>query len=209
MCSEIKEEIESDTELDKTSAEHTSTGNKDKGPQYQIEQREKFNLKECMIKVPNLKLKDKGPFKLTPEFLKKHTFNDNQDAYSSSEETIIYWQESPVNSKRDANVEDKPFTLVPLKQMRKRNLRHSELKPQKCRVIHSRLSKFKGGFKITLHGIAKRQPKYYFRCYIHDYNSKFHLLKEWNSHHLLQHKSPLLCLKCPKQFKKPSAFRAH
>ena len=50
MCSEIKEEIESDTELDKTSAEHTSTGNKDKGPQYQIEQREKFNLKECMIK---------------------------------------------------------------------------------------------------------------------------------------------------------------
>ena len=54
MCVvKIKEEIDSDTELDKTSAKHTSTGNKDKGPK----QREKFNLKECMIKVPNLKLK--------------------------------------------------------------------------------------------------------------------------------------------------------
>ena len=112
-----------------------------------------------MIKVPNLKLKDKGPFKLTSEFLKEHTFNDNQDAYSLSDETIIYWQESPVNSKRDANMEDKLFTPVPLKQMRKCNLRHSELKLQKCRVICSRLSKFKGGFKITLHGIARRQPK--------------------------------------------------
>ena len=92
---EIKEEIESDTELDKSNAERTSTGNKDKGPQYQIE---KFNLKVCVIKIPDLKLKDKGPFKLTPEFLKEHTLmDDNQDAYSSSEETIIYWQESPVN----------------------------------------------------------------------------------------------------------------
>ena len=93
----IKEEIESDTELDKSSAKHTSTGNKDKGPQYQIGE---FNLKVCVIKVPNLKLKDKGLFKLTLEFLKEHMFmDDNQDAYSSSEETIIYWQESPVNSK--------------------------------------------------------------------------------------------------------------
>ena len=208
MCVvKIKEEIESDTELDKSSAEHTSTGNKDKGPQYQIE---KFNLKVCVIKVPNLKLKDKGPFKLTPEFLREHMFkDDNQDVYSLSEETIIYWQESSVNSKRDVNIEDKPFTLVPLKQMRKCNLRHSELKPQKCCVIHSRPSKFKGSFQITVHGIAKRQPKYYFRCYIHDCNSKFHSLKEWYFHHLLQHKSPLLCLKCPKQFKKLSAFRVH
>ena len=177
MCVvKIKEEIESDTELDKSSAKHTSMGNKDKGPQYQIE---KFNLKVCVIKVPDLKLKDKGPFKLTPEFLKEHTsMDDNQDAYSSSEETIIYWQESSVNSKRDVNIVDKLFTPVPLKQMRKHNLRHSELQPQKCQVIHSRPSKFKGGFKITMHGIAKRQPKYYFRCYIHDCNSKFHSLKE-------------------------------
>ena len=65
----IKEEIESDTELDKSSAQHTLTGNKDKGPQYQIE---KFNLKVCVIKVPDLKLKEKGPFKLTLEFLKEH-----------------------------------------------------------------------------------------------------------------------------------------
>ena len=194
----IKEEIESDTELDKSSAEHTSTGNKDKGPQYQIE---KFNLKVCVIKVRNLKLKDKGPFKLTLEFLKEHTFkDDNQDTYSSSEETIIYWQESPVNSKRDVNIEDKLFTPVPLKQMRKHKLRHSELQPQKCGVIRSRPSKFKGSFKIAVHGIVRRQPKYYFRCYIHDCNSKFHSLKEWNSHHLLQHKLPLQCLKCPKQF---------
>ena len=205
----IKEEIESDTELDKTSADHTPTVNKDKGLKHHMAQREQFNLKECIIKILNLKLKDKGPFKLTPEFLKEHTSNDNQDVYSSSDETIIYWQESPVNSKGDANVDDKPFTLVPLKQMRKRKLRHSELKLQKCHVICSRPSKFKGGFKITLHGIARRQPKYYFRCYIHHCNSKFHSLKEWNSHHLLQHKSLLLCLKCPKQFKKPSAFRVH
>ena len=83
-------EIESDTELDKTSAEHIPTGNKDKGPQHHIVQKEKFNLKECMIKVPNLKLKDNGPFKLTPDFLKEHMLNDNQDAYSSSDETILY-----------------------------------------------------------------------------------------------------------------------
>ena len=62
----------------------------DKGPQHHIVQKEKFNLKECMIKVPDLKLKDKGPCKLTLEFLKEHTSNDNQDVYSSSDETIIY-----------------------------------------------------------------------------------------------------------------------
>ena len=157
MCVvKIKKEIESDTELDKSSAKHTSMGNKDKGSQYQIE---KFNLKVCVIKVPNLKLKDKGPFKLTPEFLKEHTFkDDNQDAYSSSEETIIYWQESPLNSKRDINIVDKLFTPVPLKQMRKHNLIHSELQLQKCRVICSRPSKFTGGFKITMHGIVVLLP---------------------------------------------------
>ena len=104
--------------------------------------------------------------------------NDDQDVYSSSDETIIYWQGSPVNLEVDANVGDKPFTLASLKQMRKRNLRHSELKPHKCCVIHSRPSKLRGGFKITLHDIARRQPKYYFRCYIPDCNSKFHSFKE-------------------------------
>ena len=135
--------------------------------------------------------------------------NDDHDAYSSSDETIIYWQGSPVNLEVDANLGDKLFMPVPLKQLRKCNLRHSELKLHKCCVIHSRPNKVRGGFKITLHGIARRQPKYYFRCYIPDCNSKFHSLKEWNSHHLVQHKSLLSCLKCPRQFKKPSAFRAH
>ena len=49
----IKEEIESDTESNKTSADQIPMVNDDKGPQHYIVQREKFNLKECMIKVLN------------------------------------------------------------------------------------------------------------------------------------------------------------
>ena len=115
----IKEEIESDTESNKTSADQIPMVNDDKGSQQHIVQREKFKLKQCRIKVLNLKIKDEGLFKLTPEFLKEHMYpNDDHDAYSSSDETIIYWQGSPVNLDVDANLGDKLFTLVPLKQLR-------------------------------------------------------------------------------------------
>ena len=159
----------------------------------------------------NLKLKDGGPFKLMPEFLKKHIdHKDNHDAYSSSDETIIYWHGAPDDLKADSNLMNKPaIKPVPVRYSRKHQIVHSELKPQKRRVIHSKPSKVRGGFKITLHGIARRQHKYYFRCYIQGCNSKFNSLKEWNSHHLVQHKSLLWCLRCPKEFKKPSAFRVH
>ena len=99
--------------------------------------------------------------------------------------------------------------VKPVKTLRKWYTVHGELKPHKCRLIHSKPSKVRGGFKITLHGITKRKPKYYFKCYILGCKSRFHSLKEWNSHHIVQHKLLLSCLKCPKQFKKPSAFRVH
>ena len=72
-----------------------------------------------------------------------------------------------------------------------------------------KLSKVKGGFKITLHGLTKRLPKYYFKCYVSGCSSKFHSLKDWNTHHIVQHKTLHSYLKCPRQFKKPSAFWAH
>ena len=75
--------------------------------------------------------------------------------------------------------------------------------------MQSKPSKGKGGFRITLYGLVKRQPKYYFKCYVTNCDRKFHALKDWKAHHIKEHKSLLSCLRCPKQFKKLSAFRAH
>ena len=204
---EIKEEISSDTEPNKDGTESAPTVN-----QLYTSNKEKFNLKECRAQVVNLKLDKRDQFKITSESIKALLSpNKAQDADSSSDETIVYWKGELDDTRVNINTKDIPSSFSPetVKQQRKHKIKYSEIKPHKRHVIHSKPSKARGGFKITLHGITRRQPKYYFKCYVFDCSSKFHSLEDWNSHHIEQYKTSLLCLKCPRQFTKPSAFRAH
>ena len=64
---------------------------------------------------------------------------------------IVYWKGELEDTRVNKNTKDIPsFTPVTVKQ---RKTTH------KCCVIHSKPSKVRGGFKITLHGITRRQPK--------------------------------------------------
>ena len=201
---EIKEEISSDTEPNIDGTELTPTVNADKlfasknMNQLYTSKKEKFNLKECRVQVVNLKIDKIDPFKIMPQSLIALLSPKNgHDADSSSAKMIVYWKGEPENTRVNKNTKDIPsFTPV----TKKKN-KHAEIKPHKCCVIHSKPSKVRGGFKITLHGITRRQPKYNFKGYVFDCNSKFHSLKDWNSHHIVQHKTLLLCLKCPRQLK--------
>ena len=165
---------------------------------------------ECRIQVAKLKLGKNEQVKVTSELLGALlTSKYRHDGDSSSDETIIYWSGGLDMAGVNQTMDEKPkFVPATLKPMTKTKIKEAQIMPCKCPVIHSKPSRAKGGFKITLHSLARRQPKY-FKCYVSGCSSKFHSLKDWNTHHIVQHKTMLLCLKCPRQFKKPSAFRAH
>ena len=125
--------------------------------------KEKFNLKECRVQVVNLKIDKRDQFKITSESLKALLSpNKAQDADSSSDKMIVYWKGELDDTRVNINTKDIPSssTSVTVKQQRKNKIKHTEIKPHKHRVIYSKPSKVRGGFKITLHRITRRQPKY-------------------------------------------------
>ena len=199
---QVKEEIDLDIELRDDGIGPKTKGNTDDSTapegtdEAQVINRSELDLTcECRIQVAKLKLGKNEQVKVISELLEALlTSKYRHDGDSSSDKTM--------------DVKPK-FVPIALKPMRKTKMKEAQIMPCKHWVIHSKPSRAKGGFKITLHSLARRQPKYYFKCYVSGCSSKFHSLKDWNTHHIVQHKTMLSFLKCPRQLKKLSAFRAH
>ena len=65
-------------------------------------------------------------------------------------------------------------------------------------------------FKINLHGLRRRKPKYWFRCQVKNCDSTFSTIRGWNFHHSYVHRKIILkCELCDRKFTSPSAHRAH
>ena len=120
---------------------------------------------ECKIQVDKLKLDKNEQVKVTSELLEALLISEHDD--DSSSKTIIYWSGGQDMAGVNKTVDEKPkFIPVALNCMTETKIKQAQIMPCKCWVIHSKPSKAKGGSKITLHRLARRQLKYYFKCYV-------------------------------------------
>ena len=120
------------------------------------------------------------------------------DEGNLSDTTLIYWPLS----------EDSDTTLIyqPLSE----DSDSDRVRLDISTVPSLRTSKKMPKFKINLHGLRRRKPKYWFKCQVKNCDSTFSTIRGWNFHHSYVHQKIILkCELCDSKFTSPSAHRAH
>ena len=120
------------------------------------------------------------------------------DEGNLSDTTLIYWPLS----------EDSDTTLIyqPLSE----DSDSDRVRLDISTVPSLRTSRKMPKFKINLHGLRRRKPKYWFRCQVKNCDSTFSTRRGWNFHHSYVHQKIILkCELCDCKFTSPSAHRAH
>ena len=114
---------------------------------------------------------------------------DTIKEFSSLDETVQYW---PLDKNQQ-------LCLFP-------NIILSDTLGKKVPSIRSSVT-YK--VNINVHGIRKCQQHYYFKCTISKCMRSFDKINDWNSHHLIMHKTKVKCMDCTKMFHTLSAHCAH
>ena len=140
------------------------------------------------------------------------------DAVSSGNETDNYWPPDINDSIISLYIvppapETQEAEMVTANQVRPKRpilLRQEKgILPVVAPKWHIIKAKPVSGFKISVNGLKKRQPQYYFKCQIANCTKSFSALQDWNAHHCSAHtKVRQQCSQCPRKFSIPSTLQA-